>query len=99
MVAHRILVEAVDERAAMGLDHQPALAVEGDDGLAYRDPADPEFGGDLVLTQVVALLQLALEDEPADVLGDEFAAAAPVSASGRTELGHRQRGHDRRGAW
>ena len=40
MVVDGVLVEPVDEGPAVRLDHQPALAVQRDDGLTYRDAAD-----------------------------------------------------------
>ena len=78
VVAERVLVESVDERTAVRGDRQPPLAVEGDDRLPHRDATHPELLGDLVLANPVALTQLAVEDQGADVDGDELTAAAPV---------------------
>ena len=85
MVAERVLVESVHERAAMGRDGQPALAVERDDRFAHRDAADAESPGDVVLAHAVALTQLTVEDHRADVHRDEIAAAPPVDEGERRE--------------
>jgi hypothetical protein len=65
------------------LDHDPALAVQGDDGLADGDAADAEFGGDLVLRDPVPDAELALEDQAADVVGDLLGAGGAVQPAGR----------------
>jgi hypothetical protein len=74
VIPRGVLVEANHERAAVRLDHHPALAVERDDRFAYGDPADPERSGDLVLRDALTDVQLALEDLPANVVGDLLSA-------------------------
>ena len=56
--------------------------IEGDDRLTHRDAADAEALGDLVLAHAVALAQLAVEDERADVHRDEVTAAPAVHRAG-----------------
>ena len=85
VVAQRVLVEPVHERAPVRRDGQPSLAVERDDRLAHGDAAHPESLGDLVLAHTIALAQLAVEDHRADVHGDEIATAAPVDERERRE--------------
>src|SRR6266511_1141885 len=46
-VARRLLVERVHERAPMHLDRDPALTLERDERLAYRDAADAQRLRDL----------------------------------------------------
>jgi hypothetical protein len=60
------------------LDHDPALTVQGDDGLAHRDAADAELGGYLVLGNTVTDAELALEDLAADVVGDLLGTGGAV---------------------
>jgi biuret amidohydrolase len=92
VVARRVLVEADHERAAVRLDHHPALAVQGDDRLADGDAADAQLGGDFVLGDPVAHLELALEDLSADVVGDLLRAC-------RAEQPVRQRVSTFEGFW
>ena len=75
VVAHVVGVDAPHEGPTMGLDGDPALAVEGDDGLADRDAADPELGRDLVLAHAVARLVLAVEHHATQMGGNELATA------------------------
>ena len=85
VVAQRVFVEPVHERAAVRRDGQPALAVERDDRLAHGDATDAEPLGDVVLAHAVALTQLTVEDHRPDVHRDEIAAAAPVDEGERRE--------------
>ena len=85
VVAQRVFVESVHERAAVGRDGQPAFAVERDDRFAHGDAADAESPGDVVLAHAVALPQLTVEDHRPDVHRDEIAAAATVDEGERRE--------------
>jgi hypothetical protein len=60
------------------LDHDPALTVQGDDGLPHRDTADAKLGGYLVLGDPVTDTELALEDLAADVVGDLLGTGGAV---------------------
>jgi hypothetical protein len=83
VVAGGVLVQADHERAAVRLDHDPALAVEGDHGLPDGDPADAELAGDLVLRDPVPDAELALEDLAPDVVGDLLGAGGAVQPARR----------------
>src|SRR4029453_18905273 len=85
--AQRVLVETVHKRAAVGRGREPALAVEGDDRLTDRDPADAQALRDVVLVDPITLAQLAVEDERAHVDGDEVTAARAVEERDRREAG------------
>jgi len=52
------------------LGRHPALAGQCDDGLAYRNPADPQLRRDIVLRDALAGVQPIVEDHPANVVGD-----------------------------
>nr|MDT0665537.1 hypothetical protein [Micromonospora sp. DSM 115978] len=66
------------ERTTMRLDRDPAFTVERDDGLTHGDATDTEFLGDVVLPDVVALLQFAVENQRTDVARDLVTAAPAV---------------------
>ena len=55
VVAHHRLVQRADERAAVRLDGHPALALQAEQRLAHRHPAQPQHLGDRVLRNPVAL--------------------------------------------
>jgi hypothetical protein len=55
-------VKSADERATVGLEPDPALAVQSDDGLANRYPTDAELRRDFVLPDPIAFAQLPSHD-------------------------------------
>src|ERR687897_1435704 len=80
-----LLVEGVDERAAMHLDRDPALALERDQRLAHRDAADAQSLCDLLLGDPLARAEPAVEDEAPDVDDRVLPAALPRRMVGGRE--------------
>ena len=78
MVADRLLVERCDERAPVRLDGDPALLFERDQRLPDGDPADAERLGDVVLGHPAPGVEVAVEDQLADVERRRFTAAPAV---------------------
>ena len=74
-IARRLLVEGVDEHASVHLDRDPALPLQHDERLAYRDAADAQRLRDLLLGDPLTRSEPALEDQPADVHGGVLPAA------------------------
>ena len=77
LLRHDVGIEPVDERSAVGLDRDDALALERGQGLANRDGAHPQRLGDLALRDPLAVAQLAEEHELPDVVGHPLPDAAP----------------------
>src|SRR5439155_2998609 len=82
-VAHGIGVKGVHERASVALDRDPAFALEGDEPFADGNAAERQGLGHVVLRHALAGLELAVEDEPADVLSRLLPAAAAAGRRGR----------------
>ena len=95
VIAQRVLVEAVHERAAVRRDREPPLAVERDDRLAHRDAAHPQLARDVVLVDPVTLAELAVEDQRPHMDRHQVAAAGPVDERHRREAGASPRSSSR----
>jgi hypothetical protein len=68
------------------LDHYPAFAVQRDDRLAYRNAADAQQRGDLILGDALADREAALEDLPPDVVSYLLRAGGAEQSVRRVEV-------------